>query len=282
MAWALIHDAEILAHIFLFLAVHVDCIFYFAIRTIAFSLIRHLCFFESVCNQASRKFIHSDSIRLVWSFIEFGILAHGFCWTIWLVFISYGLRPPMEWCTPLNDSAAEHWRARSRLRVSIKFYRVSWVSCVVEWVLVWSQLLIQGARVICENSALDLADSLMDVACSTHGLDLRRVVRLLLNPRLHCGTCKITIQSILLSLLRLSKQVIDQIHREIFFHSFIRIEQSPRFLARVLCFDGLVALLMLRETCFVNRWIHALWCRTNHDRVIFILLAFSVLHHEVL
>ena len=88
----------------------------------------------------------------------------------------------------------------------------------------------------------------MDVARSTHRLDLRWVVRLLLNPGLHRGTCKITIQSILLSLLRLSEQVIDQIHREIFFHSFIRIEQCPRFLAQVLCFDSLVALLMLRET----------------------------------
>ena len=282
VAWSLIHDAEILTHIFLFLAVHVDCIFYFTICTITFPLIRHLCFFESVCNQASRKFIHSDPIRFIWSFIEFGILAHRFCWTIWLVLISDRLWPPMEGCAPLNDSAAEHWRARSWLRVSIKFSRVSWVSCVVEWVLVWSHLLVQVASVICENFALDLADSFMDIAWSTHGLDLRWVVRLLLNPGLHRGTCKITIQSILLSLLRLSEQVIDQIHREIFFHSFIRIEQCPRFQPLVLCFDSLVALLMLRETWLVYWWIHALWCRTNHDRVIFILLAFSVLHSEVL
>ena len=98
----------------------------------------------------------------------------------------------------------------------------------------------------------------MDVTRSVQRLDLGRVVRLLLDPGLHVGTCKIAVQSILLPLLRLPKQVINQVHREIFFHSFICIEQCLRLRTCVLCFDCLVALLMLREIRFVDRWIYPL------------------------
>ena len=49
----------------------------------------------------------------------------------------------------------------------------------------------------------------------------------------------------------------------------------------MLCFDRLVALLMLREIRFVDRWIYPLRGGPNSDRVILILLPFSILHGKV-
>ena len=281
MARTLVHYAEILAHVFLFFAVHIVGRLYFAICNVSKSLRLHCFFFKSVSGQASDKLILSDSIWLERTFFKVGMITHGFSWTIWLVLISDRLWSTMERSAPLNCSPTEHWRSRSRRLNWVKFSRVSCVSCIVEWIVIRSQLLVESVWAIRENLVFNFADSFMDVTRSVQRLDLGRVVRVLLDPGLHVGTCKIAAQSILLPLLRLPKKVINQVHWQIFFHSFICIEQCLCLRTCVLCFDCLVALLMLREIRFVDRWIYPLWCGPNSDRVILILLPFSILHGKV-
>ena len=48
------------------------------------------------------------------------------------------------------------------------------------------------------------------------------------------------------------------------------------------CISGIVTVLMLCDTWLMYWWILTLWCKTNYDRIIFILLTFSVIHNGVL
>ena len=82
MARTLVHYAEILAHVFLFFAVHIVGRLYFAICNVSKSLRLHCFFFKSVSGQASDKLILSDSIWLERTFFKVGMITHGFSWTI--------------------------------------------------------------------------------------------------------------------------------------------------------------------------------------------------------
>ena len=82
VARTLIHDAEILSHVFLFFAVHIVGRLYFAICNVSESLRRHCLFFKSVSGQASDKLILSDSIWLERIFFKVSMITHGFGRTI--------------------------------------------------------------------------------------------------------------------------------------------------------------------------------------------------------
>ena len=77
MARTLIHYAEILAHIFLFFAVHIVGCLYFASCNVSESLRGHCLFFKSVRGQASDELILSNSIWLERTFFEMSMITHG-------------------------------------------------------------------------------------------------------------------------------------------------------------------------------------------------------------
>ena len=77
MAGTLIHYAEILAHIFLFFAVHIVGSLYFEISNVSKSLRSHCLFFKSVRSQASDKLILGDSIWLERTFFKMSMITHG-------------------------------------------------------------------------------------------------------------------------------------------------------------------------------------------------------------
>ena len=286
VTWSLVHNAEILTHCLGFLELHVLTLSYFLVRPVFFLGVLDCTVLILICSHAIGEVCHAHTAWFERVLLEMWVMLHAIsiCLTC-NVLISDWLCVSIGWDASIFWPLTEHWWSWAWNWSSIVYvsFRVShgrrqnW-----ERVLRTRQLLVHTCVAISEHRVFNLLDSLMGVSRLLKiSLQASLCSIILLYETLHSLTCQVPVWCFLLSLLACSKQVIDQVHWQIFLQGLFFIQQILCTSTCILWLDGIVFVLL---TCVagVGRWCEdTVGCWPGHDLPLgVLLLSLSFKHRE--
>ena len=273
MTGTLIHNAEILTHSFRFLAPNVRCYFNCLICSMTLLFGCHQSVLFLVRWEAGREVRHAHTTWLEGVLLEMHITNHWPACGVFFILVWYRFAT-MSWNTSLILTSSKHGWPWAWFIFVVKF-RVS--SCR-QWVQITRHLLVYTGT-ITEYPLLDFADSFVYISWSWQVFLLGWIDGCLLNSALHSCAAKSPVCSIFYSfLLAGSKEIVNKVHWQIFFHRWFCIYQSLSSLPSILVLYCSVVVLLIDVAFLSYRCENSLTSWPWHYLIVLILFTVSWCH----